>query len=104
MRAGLRSGAQLLAQVQPFRLAAGATIIVLIHPRDNITIYAPLAFECFFFNASRAFSGFKYDNRILDQHIRLIHLSDSASGSSPSLKLHTFKLDECPPYIALSYT
>ncbi|KAF5253427.1 hypothetical protein FANTH_1744 [Fusarium anthophilum] len=111
MRVGLRSSTQLSAQVQPFRLAAGATIIALIlnaqHVRRILVTTSQYLHDLLskaLFNVSRALYGFKYDDSILDQHIRLIHLSDSASGSSPSLTLHTFKLDECPPYIALSYT
>ncbi|EWZ02461.1 hypothetical protein FOYG_01727 [Fusarium oxysporum NRRL 32931] len=111
MRVGLRSSTQLLAQIQPFHLAAGATIIALIvnaqHLRSLLVTTSQYIYDSLsnaLFNVSQTLFGFSYDDSIFDQHIRLIHLSDSASNSSPNLTLHTFKLDECPPYIALSYT
>ncbi|KAF5571302.1 heterokaryon incompatibility (het-6OR allele) [Fusarium phyllophilum] len=107
----LRSSAQLLARVQPLRLAAGATIIALFvnaqHLRSILLTTSQYIHDSLskaLFNFSRALFGFEYNDCISNQHIRLIQLSDSASGSSPNLTLQTFKLDECPPYIALSYT
>ncbi|EWG42901.1 hypothetical protein FVEG_15509 [Fusarium verticillioides 7600] len=107
MRAELRSSARLIAQVQPFRLAAGTTVIALIiNPqylrRILVTTshYMHDLLSKALFDVSQALFGFKHDDSISNQHIRLIYLSDSAFSSSPS----PFKLDECPPYIALSYT
>lgn len=48
--------------------------------------------------------GFKYSDRIISHHIRLICLPSSSSSSSKTLTIQTFPLDACPPYIALSYT
>ncbi|KAM0434062.1 hypothetical protein ACHAPT_004007 [Fusarium lateritium] len=53
----------------------------------------------------KTFFGFRYNDKIDNQHIRLLRLPDTTSdSSSPAFTLRTFSLDQCPPYLAISYT
>ncbi|KAM5344991.1 hypothetical protein ACJ41O_010853 [Fusarium nematophilum] len=110
MRIGLRVSCQFLGH--PLHLATAATLIALltsshrIRPLlSTISISLQRSISGNLFRLSQLLFGFRYTDSIGNQHIRLIRLPDEPPSSSPPhLTLHTFPLDQCPPYLALSYT
>ncbi|KAF5012437.1 hypothetical protein FDECE_1489 [Fusarium decemcellulare] len=110
MRLGLGFSHHLM--VRPAHVAAAATVIALIasthHIRrilSRITLSLRKTLSGSIFRVTQALFGFRYSDAIDNQHIRLLRLpSESSTSSSPSLTLHTFSLEQCPPYLAISYT
>ncbi|KAI8659762.1 HET domain-containing protein [Fusarium sp. Ph1] len=109
MRTGFRYSCHFV--VQPTHLAAAAALIALITnghrirralSRASLSLQSVLSSS--FFQASQAVFGFRYSDKIDDQHIRLLRLPDTATDSSPAFTFHTFSLGQCPPYLAISYT
>lgn len=97
----------ILARIQASHLIASATIIALainVQRLNRLLTIASQRLSAAIFNFSERFCGFTYSDTISNEQIRLIRLSDSTSNSSPDITLHTFGLDQCPPYLALSYT
>ncbi|KAF5022300.1 hypothetical protein F66182_5650 [Fusarium sp. NRRL 66182] len=94
----------------PAHLVVGAVLVALIANLHFIRFFSAISRSVhnrlseYVFRASQYLFGFGYSDEIENQHIRLIRLPDSPPKLSPSLTLHTFDLNQCPPYIALSYT
>ncbi|CAG7565658.1 unnamed protein product [Fusarium equiseti] len=106
---GLSNHLPVLARVKSSHLVASATIIVLVVNVQRINrLLAAISkrLSAVVFSISQAFFGFTYSDTISNKQIRLIRLLDSgsSSSSSPNITLHTFDLNQCPPYLALSYT
>ncbi|KAF4974707.1 hypothetical protein FZEAL_8416 [Fusarium zealandicum] len=109
MRLGLGINHQLV--FKPAHLAGAATLIALIANTHRIRLaLSRLSFSLqnsvseTIFKVSHYLFGFLYSDTIGNQHIRLLRLPDADSSCPPQLTLHTFALDECPPYLAISYT
>ncbi|KAH6893172.1 heterokaryon incompatibility protein-domain-containing protein [Thelonectria olida] len=95
--AGVVAGILLLSSTMPTRhlisraLASTQRILKHIILQSSIFVY-----------------GFKYNDSVDGQHIRLLRLpystTSKTSSSRPQMTVHTFPLDKCPDYLALSYT
>jgi hypothetical protein len=110
MFVGLRYGQALLAQpISWATVTAGILLLGTTRPIRRLVSRAFAStrhiFNHILLQCSLFVRGFQYNDGIDSQHIRLLHLPDpTASTSPPHITIHTFPLDKCPDYLALSYT